>query len=425
MADIYVDNDISAYSGKHRPQYERLCDDIKSGTVDAVIAWHPDRLHRRPVELEDFINLLEAHRVEVHTCTAGFWDLSNPSGRFVARSLGAVARYESEHKSERIRRKMVERAQQGKVPGGGTRPYGYTRERQVIEAEAAMLREAARRVLAGEALYSVCTDFNDRGVTSSTGRPWVTSVMRRMLMSARLSGQREHRGELVGPAAWDAIITPAETARLQALLSDPARRTSRSARRYPLKGLLFCGVCGTKLVSRPTGDGRRQYGCISGTNFSGCGKIRIVADPLEQLIADAVLYRLDTPALHRVVMDALAQDARTEGLQDDLATMTADLENLARAHGEGEITWAEYLAARKPLGERMADAKKKLGRLSRHSALEGFVGNSEALRSQWADLAPARQRAIIDALVDTVSVHPANRHNPRFDPDRVKVIWRA
>ena len=124
LADVYVDNDVSAYSGRPRPQYRRLCEDIKAGGIDVVVAWHPDRLHRRPIELEEFINLIEAHHVGVHTITAGYWDLSNPSGKLVARNLGAVARYESEHKSERITRKMAERAQEGKAPAGGARPTG-------------------------------------------------------------------------------------------------------------------------------------------------------------------------------------------------------------------------------------------------------------------------------------------------------------
>jgi DNA invertase Pin-like site-specific DNA recombinase len=46
--DLYVDNDVSAWSGKARPEYQRLCEDVKAGTVDAVVVWHADRLHRHP-----------------------------------------------------------------------------------------------------------------------------------------------------------------------------------------------------------------------------------------------------------------------------------------------------------------------------------------------------------------------------------------
>ena len=48
----YLDNDISASNGKHRPAYERMLTDIEAGLVGAVVAWDLDRLHRRPIELE-------------------------------------------------------------------------------------------------------------------------------------------------------------------------------------------------------------------------------------------------------------------------------------------------------------------------------------------------------------------------------------
>jgi len=47
----YVDNDVSAYSGKRRPSYERMLIDIAAGKLDAVVVWDLDRLHRRPLEL--------------------------------------------------------------------------------------------------------------------------------------------------------------------------------------------------------------------------------------------------------------------------------------------------------------------------------------------------------------------------------------
>ena len=44
VSGLYVDNDLSAYSGKIRPEYRRLLDDLRSGVADAVIAWYTDRV---------------------------------------------------------------------------------------------------------------------------------------------------------------------------------------------------------------------------------------------------------------------------------------------------------------------------------------------------------------------------------------------
>src|SRR3954451_20228265 len=97
----HSDNDLSAYSGKPRPGYKALLDDLERGRADAVIVWHTDRLHRRPVELEQYIDVCDRHGVITQTVKAGPLDLASPSGRMVARQLGSVARYEVEHMIER------------------------------------------------------------------------------------------------------------------------------------------------------------------------------------------------------------------------------------------------------------------------------------------------------------------------------------
>ena len=77
---LYEDNDQSAYSGRPRPAYRRLFADVQSGTVGRIVALHPDRLHRSPGELEEFIALVEEHQVKVDTVQAGQWDLRTASG---------------------------------------------------------------------------------------------------------------------------------------------------------------------------------------------------------------------------------------------------------------------------------------------------------------------------------------------------------
>ena len=77
--------------------------------VNAIIAWAADRLTRRPVENEEIINLAERLGVKLATVT-GDYDLGTPSGRLHFRQLGIIARYESEHRAERLRLKFNEQA---------------------------------------------------------------------------------------------------------------------------------------------------------------------------------------------------------------------------------------------------------------------------------------------------------------------------
>jgi len=54
VGDRYVDDDVSAWSGKPRPEYERLLTDLEAGSIHGVLVWHVDRLTRHPRELEAF-----------------------------------------------------------------------------------------------------------------------------------------------------------------------------------------------------------------------------------------------------------------------------------------------------------------------------------------------------------------------------------
>jgi len=78
VIEILVDDDRSAYSGKPRPAYQRLCELLKEEAVDVLVAWHPDRLTRQPRELEDLIDLLESTNTRVRTVQTGEYDLGTP-----------------------------------------------------------------------------------------------------------------------------------------------------------------------------------------------------------------------------------------------------------------------------------------------------------------------------------------------------------
>ncbi len=403
-----------------------MCDDIKEGLRDGVIAWHPDRLHRSPKELEDFIVLIEATSAEVHTVSGGDYDLSTPHGRVTARILGAVARHESEDKSRRISRKAIELAQQGKRNGGGTRAYGYNAAHDtILPDEAEIVKESAQRILAGDSLRSVCSDLNERNVPTVTGRSWSTTVLRNMLMSARLSGQREHKGKIISTGAWPAILTPTQTARLRSLLGNPDRRTNRTPRSYPLTGLVRCGLCGAKMVARPRDDGSRRYVCAKGPGNVGCGKTYQLAEPLEQLIAEAVLYRLDSKAFVQAIIAHTTEEAGAAQIEQELENDRHQLDELAQMYGRKEMTAREWTMAKAPIQERITAHERRLASSNGTSALNGYVGHADSLRRQWNTLTAARQRAIVSALLDSIVIGPAVRGRNTFDPNRVTPNWKA
>ncbi len=46
VVEVFCDNDASAYGRKPRRAYERMLAAVESGSIDAIVTWHNDRLHR-------------------------------------------------------------------------------------------------------------------------------------------------------------------------------------------------------------------------------------------------------------------------------------------------------------------------------------------------------------------------------------------
>src|SRR3974390_498715 len=88
-----------------------------------------------------------------------------------------------------------------------------------------------------------------------------------------------------------------------------------------------------------------------------------------------------------------------------------------RAPGRGE-----GLAARKPLEDRLAKARRAVDATNGTAALEPFRGGD--VRAAWERLDVDRQRAVLDALVEGGTGRPSSTPG-RFTPDRVDVAWRV
>jgi site-specific DNA recombinase len=425
VREQYVDDDVSAWSGKRRPEYARMLADLEAGTINGLLVYDLDRLHRQPSELESFIELCQRLGLTNVASVSGEIDLTTADGQFQARILGAVAKKESDDKSRRIRRKHLEIAAEGRVSGGGSRPFGYEADKVTLRpAEAAVVADCAKRLLAGEPLRSIAADLNARGIPAAQGGPWSPQSLRRMLASPRISGQRAHHGEIVAEAEWPGIISTEEGAKIRALLDNPERRTNKAARRYLLGGLLVCSHCAERLVARPRTGGKRRYACARGVGFSGCGKTYINADEVERFVTEAVLHRVDSRDLQRAIERRQRRAPEAERWWQEVEAAQEQLEELAAAYGQREITMPEWKAARTPIEQRLTAARKQLAKVTHGGLLDSYVGHSERLRADWEGLDLSQQHAIVAAVFDFIRVGPARRGYNRFDESRLTPVPR-
>lgn len=435
---VHTDNDISAYTGKPRPGYAALLDRIKNGEVDRVIAWHTDRLHRRLRELVEYCDVVTAAGITTHTVKAGDIDLSTPNGIMMAQIKGAVDEaYVSEArlKNLRARRQIAEAGKRHCA----RRPYGWEPGGlEVRHAEAEIVREIVRRIIAGETPTAIAYSLNAREIPTVEEKRWTGIGVRKCAARASNAAIREHQGKLYYNGQWEPIITHDEYAQVQTALNVRANMKYKRGvgRKYLLTGLVHCGECGNKLGATVGSSGRKPaYRChknLSNDSQSlGCGKVSRHIEALELLIKMAVLARLNSPAVLDAVATRKSGDQVASKLLARRDAQSARVDELVEDYATGVLSADQFRQAKLMAQQKLGELNHEISRLTVNTELAG-IDLSADLEAAWCDNPLSWRRNLVDLLVDRVEVLPYPPGHSRkfwngyrFDPALVKVSWRV
>jgi site-specific DNA recombinase len=452
----YVDNDLSALSGKRRPQYEALMAAVDAGEVDRIVTYMQSRLWRNRKERADAIERLRARRVGVVCVRGPELDLSSATGRMLAGLLGEFDTHESEVKGERVARAALARAQLGHANGAVL--YGWRREydsdargrvtgfRDVEdEDEAVVVREIVARLLDSEGLRSLATDLNRRGVPAPQGGVWAHTSVRKIALRPANVARRIHNGDDVGPAAWPAIIDEDVHERVVALLTDPDRHQrsvdalvhhGAATRRYLLTyGIGSCGVCGGVLRGITKRIKRRVARERSAANPEG---VVVAAHPMyvcdakacvgrnrervDDFVGAVVVERLSRPdAVDLLRPEPVDVDEMAAG---DARELRQRLDDAAEDYAAGLIDREQLRRITAQLQPRLASAEdaRRRRRGPASPDLAGLLQGGE-IPGRWDALPLLGKRAVLDELCRVVLL--PTRKGAAFDPQSVEIVWKT
>lgn len=416
LVDVYEDNDVSATSGKPRPAYRRMLEDVAAGRIDAILAWHPDRLYRRLEDLQELIDLCDKHKITIRTCRAGELDLSTPAGRLVARILGSVATAEGEIKADRWRRSIEQRARAGQWNARGPRTFGYRPDGSIEPHEADAIRAAARDLLAGVTAHDICRRWRTAGLKTSAGGLWRTSSLRGLMTNPRIAGLSTLKGEIVGRGNWEPILDRETWEQIRALYLKRSKGSRRQPPRSLLYGIARCGICRTHLNKRKTQ--MPIYRCL-GPVYSVERQRHVVisADSLDEFVESYVREKLCDERVRRYVAAIVDESGSAAG------RITREMDRIEREITEREMEVSQLTSQR--------------ARLAALKAIDELDARLHELQDQLSAIVPAqvpsgnewpsdigRRSSLISLVVDSVLVHPARRKSPKFDPSRVEIVLR-
>lgn len=448
---ILIDNDTSATSGVFRESYSRVLElvDADGGEFCAVWAWGQDRFCRDPGEWEVFMKIAK-HRKILFGDRDGIRDLSKAGDRYAARSKGNAAAYEVENMKERQQEAFDQLVEDG-LAFWSHRPFGYTMPvitkfdrtpPEIVENEAALIRQAYYDLLEGRALNAIAREWNQKGVRTPTrqvsaaalakrkgaggGNLWRGANLRALLLSPRNAGIRERvRTETVKGTArvvsrevfldvqteWKPIIERDIWEGVVAkLTSRKANHVNGYSRKYLMSGLALCGNCGEKVASGIRPGQKPAYICRH------CFKVKRSVERVDKFIDAMVINYLTDQDIERK-MSGGVDTAKLRARLIELDGAEAELGEALGAGMKFAIIKPQLDAIKAERAEIDATLQAQPHQLK---PLEQLL-KADDIAQAFGAMPLDRKRAVI-ALLFTVTILPGQPGgNAPFDPTYVRL----
>jgi len=387
---------------------------------------------RDPRDLEDLIDLVEHYSVLV-VGISGFLDLTTDAGIAMARNEVNQRNLESRNISRRMINGKRHAALKGRNSGGANRPFGWNADKTTLnEAEAALIREAARRISESVKPITIVKDWQERGEPSVTGRGWRTQTLVNVLLNPRLCGYKTYKGEILKQTdgspvlgVWEPILTPEQFEALSSHLTQRPRSAARTGRGRPTKYLLSpfvrCGKCQAKMTAglRPGPKGAKVhfYHC-RGRSEGGCGGCSRIGWEVDRYITELVIQDHERRSFRKV------EELPPWGGETELGDLQQQIAELTAEYKKRRISGGRYFSL---LEDLEAEERKLINERKRHEAHRQSQRAAVAnLRAKWEDPAftlDQRQAAVAESLV-AVIIHPVGLSSTRFDPAKIEPVWR-
>ncbi|MCA9282255.1 MAG: recombinase family protein [Phycisphaerales bacterium] len=428
LDDRYDDGGFSG-GNMERPALRRLVADIGAGRVDCVVVYKVDRLSRSLVDFARMIDLFEKRGVMFVSVTQQFSTVHS-HGKLMMNILLSFAQFEREIVSERTRDKIAASRRRGQWAGGAP-VLGYDRAKQqltVNEAEAERVRAIFNLYLELNSMGRVLDELDARGwrtkewITAKGkrrgGHPFEKSRLYKMLTNVVYIGKVTHHGEAF-EGLHEGIVDPGLFERVQDALKANANPTGPMERNKPggagalLKGLMYCGSCGSQMTHSYTvraGQARyRYYRCsrLSKRGRHHCDTPSLPAYDTEAFVLDKIRPIATSPEVIGAVIErSRRRDAeRLAALRDEaerlderlkIARCAATREGGDKAREQTMKLEARVEDVRAMIVEREASVAQRCGTID---GLHDFDG-------LWSTLSDAERCRVLRLTVERIEFVP-------------------
>lgn len=343
IIDYYQDAGISAKTGNHRPEFERLKEDVKSKKINTIVSLKLDRITRSIYDWENLITFLDENDAYLD-CANDEINTTTANGKMISRLLMSVSQNEIERTSERTKIGLAGAIKSGHIPH--IAPLGYKHENKTLVIDYAT-KDVVVRIFElyseGYSYQKISNLFNEEKVLGKDN--WRDSTIQTILENEIYKGDFVHGKRTKTPTYYENVVEPIVSKELWEDCQVQKKKNSRSYQRtltYLYLQKLKCPKCGRvlggKATTKKNGKPYFYYYC---NDCKISFKENVINEYFNQFINELVEY---DSVVNQFFLPMIKQkfDEPKEKLEKELVKQNEKLERIRKAYINGAFELDVY-----------------------------------------------------------------------------------
>ena len=361
IIDYYEDAGISAKTGNHRPEFERLKDDIKAKKINTIVALKLDRITRSIYDWENLMTFLDENNAYLD-CVNDEINTTSANGKMISRLLMSVSQNEIERTSERTKVGLAGAIKCGHIPHIAPLGYKHEDKRLVIDYST---KDVVVRIFDlyynGYSYQKISNLFNEEKVLGKDN--WRDSTIVTILENEIYKGDFVHGKRTKNPTYYEDVVEPIISKEMWADCQVQKKKNLRSYQRtltYLYLQKLKCPKCnrilGGKATTKKNGKTYFYYYC---NDCKVQFKENVINEYFEQFIDELTEY---DSVVNQFFLPMIKQkfDEPKEQLEKEINNQKNKLERIKKAYINGAFELKEYNEEKKIVENAITELENKL-----------------------------------------------------------------
>ena len=362
IIEYYTDAGISAKTGNHRPEYDRMLEDGKQGKINMIIALKLDRITRSTRDWETLMDYLEKYNINIAFVNDDI-NTTTANGKMVSRIMMSVSQNEIERTSERTIIGLEGAIKQGHIPARAPLGYKHIDKKLVPDP---LTKDIVIRIynlyFEGLTYNTIAKLFNKEKVCGKTN--WKDTSILKIITNVIYKGDYIQGKTTRNPRYFEDVVEPIVSKELWDSCQVQKKKNQRNYMRsqtYIFLQKLKCPKCGRILA----GGASHKIKADKWYYYYRCEKCRgnirehEIEDSIKELLSDIFEYDSVVNEFFLPVLQNKIHNPK-EDFEKEITNLNNKKIRIRKAYIDELFTEEEYKEETNIIENKIKDLQKKI-----------------------------------------------------------------